>query len=396
MIQHVSRRDFVKAGVAAAGLAAAPPAPAVPRNSLPRWRGFNLTNLFQARVQKGPVEIAEDDFRMIADLGFDFVRVPMDYWFWVDGEWTKTGRMNAADVQKVKESGLALVDRIIELGRSHGIHVSLNFHRAPGYCVSNPDLEPFVLWRDRDAEDAFVFHWDLFTRRYRDIGPNELSFNLLNEPGTPVAQPGARPPELGAVLVKEALSSQPPANMTREDHRRVMTRAVQKIRETSPDRTIIIDGLSLGNEVVREMMPAGVAQSVHCYLPLEISHYRASWVDKANDFPEPKWPARRRDGVGEVSRVTLEALYEPWGWLVRQGVGVHAGEAGGFIRAPHSVFLRWTCDVLDILKMHSIGFALWNFRGAFGVLDSGRSDVAYEDWHGHKLDRDLLTLLQYH
>jgi len=27
------------------------------------------------------------------------------------------------------------------------------------------------------------------------------------------------------------------------------------------------------------------------------------------------------------------------------------------------------------------------------VLDSGRSDVAYEDWHGHKLDRKFLNLL---
>jgi hypothetical protein len=33
-------------------------------------------------------------------------------------------------------------------------------------------------------------------------------------------------------------------------------------------------------------------------------------------------------------------------------------------------------------------------RGTFGILDSERSDVVYEDWHGHKLDRALLELLQ--
>ena len=27
---------------------------------------------------------------MIADLGFDFVRIPMDYWFWI--EWTGADR----------------------------------------------------------------------------------------------------------------------------------------------------------------------------------------------------------------------------------------------------------------------------------------------------------------
>jgi hypothetical protein len=41
-----------------------------------------------------------------------------------------------------------------------------------------------------------------------------------------------------------------------------------------------------------------------------------------------------------------------------------------------------------------MGLALWQFRGAFGLLDSGRSDAAYEDWQGHQLDRRLLALLQ--
>ena len=49
---------------------------------------------------------------------------------------------------------------------------------------------------------------------------------------------------------------------------------------------------------------------------------------------------------------------------------------------------------VDILRESGIGFALWNFRGAFGVLDSGRADVAYEDWHGHKLDRKFLDMLK--
>jgi endoglucanase len=42
----------------------------------------------------------------------------------------------------------------------------------------------------------------------------------------------------------------------------------------------------------------------------------------------------------------------------------------------------------------TIGYALWNLRGPFGVLDSDRADVDDEDWHGHKLDRRLLELMQ--
>jgi endoglucanase len=374
MTDEISRRLVVKTlalGAAAQAVAHGEP---LPKNALPRWRGFNLLYLFQARVRKEEsVEVPEDDFQMIADLGFDFIRIPMDYWFWIESDWRNTGRPSAGDVLKIKESALATVDRIIDLGRKHGLHVNLNFHRAPGFCVNSAELEPFVLWRDREAEDAFVFHWDLFAKRYKDINANELSFNLLNE--APRPRPGY---------------------MTREDYRRVMTRAIDKIRECTPDRTIIIDGLATGNQVVYEMMPTGVAQSVHAYNPAEVSHYHAGWVDKRLDFPHPLWPAVKRDGSGLVTRDTLDAHYEPWGWLVRQGIGVHCGEAGGFNKTPHDAFLKWMCDVLDILKSHSIGWALWNFRGSFGVVDSGREDCTYEDWHGHKLDRKLLTLLQYH
>ena len=49
------------------------------------------------------------------------------------------------------------------------------------------------------------------------------------------------------------------------------------------------------------------------------------------------------------------------------------------------VFLAWFGDVLDILSDNGIGF---------GVLNSGRTDVAYEDWYGHKLDRKMLDLLR--
>jgi hypothetical protein len=28
------------------------------------------------------------------------------------------------------------------------------------------------------------------------------------------------------------------------------------------------------------------------------------------------------------------------------------------------------------------------------VLDSGRADVAYEDWYGHKLDKKFLDLMR--
>ena len=48
---------------------------------LPRWRGFNLLEKFMAG---NPRPFREEDFDWIADLGFNFVRLPMDYRCWTD------------------------------------------------------------------------------------------------------------------------------------------------------------------------------------------------------------------------------------------------------------------------------------------------------------------------
>ena len=48
---------------------------------LPRWRGFNLLGVF---VMNSPGYFEEKDFQMISDLGFDFVRLPLNYTFWID------------------------------------------------------------------------------------------------------------------------------------------------------------------------------------------------------------------------------------------------------------------------------------------------------------------------
>ena len=69
------------------------------------------------------------------------------------------------------------------------------------------------------------------------------------------------------------------------------------------------------------------------------------------------------------------------------------GEWGAFNKTPHDVVLRWAEDCLSNWRKAGWGWAMWNFRGSFGVLDSGRGDVQYEDFEGHKLDRKLLDLL---
>lgn len=322
---------------------------------LPRWRGFNLLEMF---TSKSSGEWEEDDFRWISDWGFDFVRLPMCYLLWIEGD----------DVYKLSEAGLAKVDRAVELGRKYHLHVNLNFHRGPGYSVNREREEPFNLWKDEEALQAFCFHWEHFAQRYKGIGSDQLSFNLVNEP------------------------SSPSDRMSREDHERVMRATVARIRAVDPERLIILDGLSWGNDPCPELADLGVAQSCRAYVPMQISHYRASWVN-SEGWSEPTWPLQLPGG--EVwDRHRLEHHYGRWAELAQKGVGVHCGEGGAFSYTPHEVYLGWLREVMEVLAGYGIGYALWNFRGSFGILDSKREDVDYEDWHGHALDRKALDLLR--
>ena len=86
-------------------------------------------------------------------------------------------------------------------------------------------------------------------------------------------------------------------------------------------------------------------------------------------------------------------LLQPWDEAVEQGVFCMTGECGVYKYTPHAIALDCLEDYLRLWKERNMGWALWNLRGGFGILDSERADVDYEDFRGHKLDRKMLDLL---
>jgi len=317
---------------------------------LPKWRGFNLLEKFNVRTNK---RFLESDFEWIAELGFNFVRLPMDYRCWIEpNDWTK-----------FREDVLKEIDEAVSFGEKYGIHVCINFHRAPGYTVARPP-EAKSLWVDEEARKVCAMHWRHFAERYKGIPNSQLSFNLFNEP------PRIAP----------------------EVHRKVVEQIVEAIRERDEQRLIICDGRDWGNTPPTELVGLNVAAATRGYQPMRISHYRAEWIGGADKWAEPTYPLKEDGSVWDINR--LREFYRPWKELENKGVGVMVGEFGAYNKTPHKVVLAWMRDCLQVWKELGFGWALWNFRGSFGILDSGRNDVAYEDWRGHKLDREMLELLQ--
>jgi endoglucanase len=332
-------------------LVAGEPVPSAKR--LPRWRGFNLLEKFTKRKEGNP-PFRETDFAWMSEWGFDFARLPMSYLCWAD----------AQDWLKFQEGELEHIDAALEHGRKHGVHLNLNFHRAPGYCV-NPPKEPLDLWSDERALDAGAKHWQMFARRYKGIPNTRLSFDLLNEP----------------------------PDISETTYVRVVKRFVEAIRSEHADRLIIADGLRWGREPVHGLVDLNVGQSTRGYDPMQVSHYKANWVSGADRWPAPAWPLLNDRDAWDRERLQRERIVS-WKNLETKGVGIHVGEWGAFNQTDHRTALAWMRDQLDLWKDAGWGWALWNFRGAFGILNSGRSDVKYEDYRGERLDRQMLNLLR--
>lgn len=330
-----------------------------------KWYGFNILPFFSlgrgdGPVNPGMVHIDENDLDFIAGMGCNFVRLPCDYRYFI----------HDFKYDQPDEAMLKVLDACVQAIVSRGLHCSLNVHRAPGYCINGNELERDNLWTDIIAQDAFVNLWKLFALRYRDYSAGQLSFDLLNEP-----------PNEGQY------------GLTRQGHKALMSRVCSEIRKISPERPIVCDGLGGGHLACPELAELNVVHSGRGYMPMRLTHWQAEWMKAQGsyDWEYPKWPGMQCDGR-TWSRDALLEFYGPWKALADAGCKVHIGECGCYNKVSNETALAWYQDFFSVLNELGFGYALWNFRGPFGVAEHGRQGTRWENRGGISFDRDLYEL----
>lgn len=327
---------------------------------MPRY-GFNVQWMLVGEDER-PMPTDERVLDFLAAHGFDFLRLPTDYRVWTRG----------FDYLHPDESVFTAIDDALAACRSRGIHLSLNLHRAPGYCITRQEIERDDLWHDAVAQDGFVATWEGFARRYLEVPAEALSFDLVNEP-----------PALGL------------RGFTRELHERLIRRTVAAIRRVDPVRPIVIDGLDGGNLAMPELADladVGVSHSGRGYAPYPVSHWGASWFDGWKDGDAPRWPGVRYEGrAWDVD--ALRDFYEPWRTVAASGVPVHIGEFGCYDQTPNEDALRWLGDLIGLFREWGWGYAMWNLEGPFGIVGHRRPGARFEERAGYLVDIDLLELL---
>ncbi len=337
--------------------------------STTQWRGFNLQWEQRPTDPADKPAYEEADFANMSDWGFTFARLPVSYWVW----------SSPKDWMTINPEPFKQIDRAIALGRRYNIHINFCFYRIPGYSIHGRELEPYHLITGRTTEravalEAACYHWRYFARRFKGVSSHDLSFNLFNEPPLQHSYEGA----------------------LQERYVEIVRALTLAIWSEDPDRLIFVDGVNMAWDPVPEVVDLHPVQATHCYQPLAVTHRGANWVslDRYETFKPPAWPLTDDHGqVWDRAKLKRQFLdkYKP---LVDNGARVHVSEFGCYNKTPHDIVLAWLGDCLSLWHQANWGWAVWNLRGTFGVMDSGRTDVAYEDFQGHKLDRKMLELLR--
>lgn len=283
-------------------------------------RAVNLGNALEApREGMWGVILEERDFALIAEAGFNAVRIPV--------RWSSRAAVDSP--YRVSTGFFERVDWVLEQARATGLLAILNMHHYDEIFV-----EP-----DAHAE-RFTAIWTQIAERYASIPDEELWFEPLNEPH-------------GALYTGK--------------WNQIVGAAIESIRSSNPSRPIVVGGTNWNafDAMLMLRLPddPNLVLTFHYYLPFAFTHQGASWVGLEGSAETP-W--RGTDG----DRAAIDADFLVARSQARtRGLPLFLGEFGAYSQAPIDSRARWTHYVRAAAEANGMGWAYWEWRAGFGVYD---------------------------
>ena len=289
------------------------------------------------------------DLRLIHDMGFDSVRLGIEPSLIV-----RHGSLTPANPQAI-----AALDRAVDEILANHLSVML--------CVFPSDDYKQGLSTSNGVDD-FVLLWRVLAAHFVKADPAKVFFELINEPEVP------------------------------DPYRwmGIQARVDEAIRTVDTTHTIIATAANYGSLPdilqIEPLRDQNVIYNFHFYEPYQFTHQGASWGASDwvyyKDIPYPATPetltAQMKNVPGDYARYNL-FLYGAghWdreaiagriafaaAWARERNVPLICNEFGAYrdTANPESR-ARWIGDVRSALEENHIGWAMWDYRGNFGVVD---------------------------
>lgn len=311
-------------------------------------RGANLGNHLEAPPgENWGASYGAIDFERIRAEGFDHVRLPIAWHHYTGpapGFALPTSIFNRADF-------------LVTNALANGLQVIVNMHHFDPF-TSNPEAQ----------SARFYAIWRQIAEHYKETPVDRVVFELLNEP-------------------KDAA--------TTEVMNVVYAEAIQQVRDSNPNRTLMVGPGQFNNiaELGGLRLPAeddNLLVTVHSYDPFLFTHQGASWTgaDTATRgivYPGP--PATPRTAAPGVAGWVVDwinayntqpeaanpssihafrgRLQFAGDWSTYYGRPVHIGEFGAYELADSESRARFYRDFRATADALGLGWAVWDWKAGF-------------------------------
>jgi endoglucanase len=338
-------------------------------------RGTNVSHWLSQSEQRGEarrLHIQEDDFERLHDLGFDFVRIPIDEVQF----WDEQG-------QKLPEAW-DLLNNALDWARKYDLRAIVDLHIIRSHyfnAVNESDQAANTLFTSEEAQEGLINLWRQLSEFLKDRNNDWVAYEFMNEP---VAE-------------------------EHEQWNQLVAKVHKALRELEPQRTLVIgSNLWQGHQTIKFLkVPEGdknIILSFHYYNPMILTHYGAWWsplcaaykgkvnypgvlvskedYDAAPDaikpelkqFTEEVWNI---DKIREQFKDAIEAAK-------KYDLQLFCGEWGVYEPVDRELAYNWYRDMLTVFDEFDIAWTTWCYDADFGFWDQQR--------HTFK-DRPLVELL---
>jgi endoglucanase len=321
-------------------------------------RGVNVSHWLSQSRRRGEDRRAwftEKDVELIASLGFDHIRLPIDE----EQMWDEAGNKEA--------EAFELLHDAIGWARDSKFRVVVDLHILRSHHF-NADEKP--LWTEPAAQEKFFQLWRELSAELKQYPVSLVAYELMNEP-----------------VADDA-----------DDWNRLVAKAVAVVRANEPHRKIVIGSNRWQSTSTFDQLriPEGdrdIILSFHFYTPMLITHHQASWTGVGVYKGPVNYPGRLvkdedmeglpedvarvvRNNNGTYDRARLESLLaKPLALAKKLDLPLYCGEWGVISRCPREPRMNWYRDVRANFEKHHIGWANWDYKGGFGILSrNGQPD----------------------
>jgi len=285
-------------------------------------RGVNMGNCFEAPSETewgNPWK--PEYFKIMHDLGFDHVRLPV--------RWEPADRSMATAPYTINPAFFNRIQQVVDTARKYKLHIIVNMHHHEA-LFENPDAQ----------KERFLSQWYQIADYFKNY-PDTLLFEVMNEPH---------------------------GNLTPEKWNTFFADALGEIRKTNPTRMVLMGTADYGGlgGLSKLQVPNddNVIVTVHYYNPFNFTHQGAEWVDGADAWLGTKWYdiEPERETIQNEFRAALD-------FSTNNNVPVNVGEFGAYSKADIESRERWTTYLGRYLESENLSWAYWEFSAGFGVYN---------------------------